>query len=344
MKKSRTHEIIGITPTGSAPASSAVALPVHRGRSFEGGLLPKAGVLALLLGTSLLTAMGQTNQPQYRFIAITVPVPSEALGINDSGLVTGAYVDPVTGGWTSFVLESGNLITGIEAPGATDTILGPANIWGVESGNYGNETNQRPVFHDIRRGTYAPLPEIPGMPYNNGNGINDFGRGVGVAYASGDINTGGNGLGTNWFWDGREYSFFTVPGATYGASVGGLNDWDQISGYYVDSTGTPHGFVKDGPNYTTLSVPGAAYTIGGAINNEGTVTGLYVNPDTSHHGFIWSKGRFITVDANVPGSIGTEWVGLNDDGDLAGIYFDATHAAHAVIALRANKDFQDFEE
>src|SRR5271157_1286087 len=286
----QTHDINNRTQTGSAI--------IRGGRFLGGGLLPKAGVIALLLGTGLLTAMGQTNQPPYRFIAISVPVPSEALGINDLGLVTGAYVDPDTDGWTSFVLDRGNLTTGIELAGATDTILGPANIWGVESGNYGNETNQRPVFYNIARGTYVPLPEIPGMPFNEDNGINDFGHGVGVAYASGDINAGGNGNGMNWFWNGKDYSFFTVPGATYGASVGGLNDWDQISGYYVDSTGTPHGFIKNGANYTTLDVPGAAYTIGSAINNEGVVTGLYVNPDTSHHGFIWSKGQFITVDAN----------------------------------------------
>jgi len=337
MRETRTQDISTKTQPGAAPANGAAGLPVHRGRVFGGGLWPKAGVIALLLGTGLLTATGQTKQPQYQFIAITVPVPSEALGINDSGLVTGAYVDPVTGGWTSFVLERGHLTTGIEIHGATDTILGPANIWGVESGNFGNENNQRPVFRDIHLGTYVPLPEIPGMPFNEDNGINDFGHGVGVAYASGDINTGGNGNGMNWFWDGRKYSFFTVPGATYGASVGGLNDWDQISGYYVDGTGTPHGFVKNGTHYTTLDAPGAIYTIANGINNEGVVSGLYVNPDDSHHGFIWSKGQFITVDANVPGSIGTEWIGLNDQGDLAGIYFDASHAAHAVIAVRLDE-------
>jgi hypothetical protein len=331
----QTHDINNRTQTGSAPANEAAAPPVRPGRAYGLGLGAKAGVIALLLGTGLLTAMGQTSQPRYQFIEIQVPVPSEALGINDYGLVTGAYIDPVTGNWTSFVLNRGGLKTGIEISGATDTVLGPANIWGVESGNFGSETSQRPVFYDVARGTYAPLPEIPGMPYNNGNGINDFGHGVGVAYASGDINSGGNGVGMNWLWNGRNYSFFTVPGSEVnGASVGGLNDWDQISGYYVDATGNPHGFIKNGANYTTLDAPGAAYTIGNSINNLSTVAGLFVNPDTSHHGFIWSKGKFITVDANVPGSIGTEWIGLNDNGDLAGIYFDASHAPHAVIALR----------
>ena len=100
MRETRTQDISTKTQPGAA------ALPVHRGRVFGGGLWPKAGVLALLLGTGLLAAMGQTKQPQYRFIAITLPVPSEALGINDSGLVTGAYVDPVTGGWSSLDRKS----------------------------------------------------------------------------------------------------------------------------------------------------------------------------------------------------------------------------------------------
>src|SRR5271166_6149138 len=113
----QTHDINNRTQTGSTPADETNVLPVRHLQASGRGLWPKAGVIALLLGTGLLTAMGQTNQPQYRFIAITVPVPSEALGISDLGLVTGAYVDPVTGGWTSFVLKRGKLTTGIEIPG-----------------------------------------------------------------------------------------------------------------------------------------------------------------------------------------------------------------------------------
>ena len=283
--------------------------------------------------------LGQTKQPQYQYIEIPVPFPSEALGINDNGLVTGAYIDPVTGGWTSFVLDRGNLTTGIEIPGAADTVLGPANNWGVESGNYGNETNQRPVFRDIRRGTYAPLPEIPGLPYNNDNGINDFGHGVGVAYASGDINSGGNGIGSNWFWNGRDYSFFTVPGSEVnGASVGGLNDWDQISGYYVDSAGTPHGFIKDGTNYTTLDAPGANYTLAFAINNRGRgdrtvserqrLSWVHLVQWPIHHGG-YERCRHD----------GTEWIGINDNGDLAGFIELTTEPDRpdAVIALRLDE-------
>jgi hypothetical protein len=278
------------------------------------------------------------HQPQYRFIEIPLPVPSYAVGINDEGLVTGFYTDPATGDTFSFLYERGELTTGISAPGATFTALGPANNRGVESGNYGDETHQQAVFHDIRKGTYTPLPEIPGMPFSFGDGINDFGHASGIAYPSGDFFSGGVGLGTNWIWDGENYTFFDVPGAVNGTVAGGINNQDQVAGYYIDSSGLPKGFLKDGPNFTTFNAPGALYTVAFGINNLGVVAGLYVNPDTSHHGFFWRDGQFTTVDTDNPAAVGTLWYQANDQGDLAGLYYDSTHAPHAMIAERLDGD------
>ena len=340
MKEPRTQDVITKTQHGSALATEAGALPVRPGQAFGGGFLPKAGVLALLLGTSLLTAAGQTARPQYRFTEIPVPSPSFALGINNSGLVTGFYYDPATGDVFSFLFERGVLTTGIAAPRATFTALGPANSRGVESGNYGDLTHQQAVFHDIRHETYTPLPEIPGMPLNFCDGINDFGHASGVAYASGDFNNGGAGLGQNWIWDGENYSFFTVPGAVNGAATGGINNRDQVTGYYVDNSGLPQGFVKDGPNFTTINAPGATYTTPTTINNQGMVVGGYVIAPHGHHGFLWFDGKFVTVDDNLPDSAGTFWFGLNDHGDVAGLYYDTTanHLPHAVIGVRVDGD------
>lgn len=69
-------------PPGQSPTSNqAAALPVCRGRVFGGGLLPKAGLFALLLGlplgASLLTAGEKPHQPQYRFTEIALPGPGE---------------------------------------------------------------------------------------------------------------------------------------------------------------------------------------------------------------------------------------------------------------------------
>jgi hypothetical protein len=277
MKQTRKQDISTKTQTGSAPANGAAVRPVCPGRAFGGGLLPKAGVLALLLGFPLGTSLLMAGEkPQYRFTEIAVPGPSYAYGINNHGTVTGAYTDPATGDILSFVVERSVLTRGISAPGATITSLGGANNRGVETGNYGDLTHQRPVLYDIRRGTYTPLPEIPGMPLNFGDGINDFGHASGTAYASGDWFNGGNGVGQNWIWDGESYTFFTIPGAVYGALVGGINNRDQVTGYYVDSSGLPQGFVKDGPNFTTFNAPGATYTIASGINNPGVVAGTYL--------------------------------------------------------------------
>jgi hypothetical protein len=336
MKKSRIQDVSAKTQTGSAPANAAAARAVRQERGFGGGLWPKAGVLALLLGfslrASLLTAQAE---PQYKFIAIPLPGPGQAVGINDEGLVTGFYTDPTTGDVFSFLFERGELKTGISGPGDTYTSIGPANNFGVEGGNYGDISNQQAVIYDIRRGTFTPLPEIPGLPFSFGDGLNDFGHASGIAYASGNWQDGGNGLGTNWIWDGERYSFFDVPGAVNGTVAGGINDQDQVTGYFVDSSGLPQGFVKDGQNYTTFNVSGALYTVAFGINNEGVVSGMYVNPDNSHHGYFWSRGNAVTVDVTLPGANGTLWYGSNDHGDLAGVYFTGSnHVLNAVIAVR----------
>jgi hypothetical protein len=343
MKQPQTNHIITKTTPGSTLADGPAALPVRRDRVFGAGLVPNAGVLALLLGlplgASLVTAGEEPHPPQYRFTEISLPGQSYAVGINNHRTVTGYYLDPATGDWLSFVIERGELTTGIAAPGASITSLGPANNRGVEIGNYGDLTNQQAVFYDIRHGTYTPLPEVPGMPFSFGDGINDFGHASGVSYPSGDWVNGGNGLGQNWIWDGENFSFFTVPGAVNGAFAGGINNRDQVTGWYVDSSGLPQGFLKDGTNFTTIAAPGAFYTMGFGINNLGVVVGRYVDASGGHHGYRWLDGKFVTVDAPISGSLGNEWIGLNDRGDLAGLIWTAPgHTPHAVIAERLDED------
>ena len=340
MKQTRTQDISIKTQIGCAPTNGAAALPVQPRWAFGRGLLPKAGVLALLLGLPLgASRLTAGEQPQYHFIEIPIAVEAEAVGINDNGLVSGYYGnlsgDPTMGGVFSFLYERGVLTTGIAAPGAPITSVGGANDRGLESGNWGNETSQQAGFYDIRRGTFTALPGIPGMPLNFSDGINDLGHASGVAYASGSWSNGGNGLGMNWIWDGENYHFFTVPGAVNGALAGGINNRDQVTGYFVDSSGLPQGFVKDGDKYTTLDVPGAIYTLASGINNQGTVVGSYLDA-SGNHGYIWSKGEFVTVDAAIPGAVGTGWYYVNEHGDLAGTYGDASGVFHAVIALRVN--------
>jgi uncharacterized membrane protein len=337
MKSTQTQDIIGKTRPQLAPADGTAARPLREGQAFGRGL-PRAGLLAWLLATSLLSAFGEPAKPQYRFTEIPLPGPSYAIGIDDNGLVTGIYTDPVTGDYYSFFIEGGVLTTGIAFPGAAITVLGPANNRGVEIGNYGDDTNQQAVIYDVRRGTFTALPEIPNMTLIEGNSINDAGHAVGNAYQGGDFNNGGTGLELNWIWDGRDYDFFTLPVTNQGVYSGGINNRDQISGYYIDNvTGFPHGFLKDGPDFTTLDAPGAVYTLAFGVNNPGVVVGRYVDASGFHHGYLWTQGNFVTVDTDIPGSLGGEWYASNDHGDLAGNIWTAPgHTPHAVIGVRVD--------
>ena len=49
------------------------------------------------------------------------------------------------------------------------------------------------------------------------------------------------------------------------------------------------------------------------------------------HGFVLSSGKFTTID--VPGSLATVVVGINNKGELAGYWYDV-NAIHAFIAIR----------
>jgi hypothetical protein len=97
--------------------------------------------------------------------------------------------------------------------------------------------------------------------------------------------------------------------------------------------------LQDGPNFTTLDAPGAVYTLAFGINNLGVVVGRWVGTDGGHHGYLWFQGNFVTVDTDISGSLGGEWYGSNEHGDLAGNIWTAPgHTPHAVIAERVDGD------
>jgi hypothetical protein len=290
-------------------------------------------VAAVLLAVLHAAAFAARADDDYEFTEIPLPSPATAFGINNEGLVSGLYTDPTTGDVLGFVLDHGVLTTGIAGPGAVDTLLGPANNEGVVIGNYGDFTEQHAALYDVRRGNWTTLPDLPGMPLNFGDCMNDAGRAVGSAYAGGNIN-GGTGLGLNWIWDGRHYSFFTIPGASQGAYASGINNRDQICGYYTDSLGNTHGFLKEGPNVTTLDVPGAAATEALSLNAEGVVAGVYFDASFDRHGVVWFHGTPVSVPVALSDAVQNTWFFVNDHGDLAGSYKDASLARHAVIAVR----------
>jgi probable HAF family extracellular repeat protein len=83
------------------------------------------------------------------------------------------------------------------------------------------------------------------------------------------------------------------------------------------------------PPFTTIDYPGATSTFAWTVNNHGDVGGLYVSPDGTHHGFVWSGGHISSLD--FPGARNTEIFGINDAGDLAGDYYETSGVTHGFV-------------
>jgi hypothetical protein len=200
----------------------------------------------------------------------------------------------------------------------------------VITGNYDDLIVGSAALYDVRTGTWHPLPDIPGKSFNTGNDINNAGIVTGSAFDA----TFNHGVG--WVWDGRAYSFFSVPGATgFGTYSSGINDRRQIVGDFEDSSGARHGFLKEGIAFTIINVPSAHDTVPLSINAHGDIVGYYGDRSNDvRHGFILRRGRVITVD--YPGVANTWITYINDVGDLAGYYQDSTGIQHGFIAAPVN--------
>lgn len=245
----RYRATVLIVATGAALLAQVASRAAHPPK------LPKSARLA------------QTAQPgtkDYQFTTIDVPgaFATTAYGIKPPGLVTGAYF--VQGIAHGFLWQNGSVTT-VDHPGALHTLLGDVNEPGLVVGNYGSFFLQHAATYDIGTATWTTLPDVPNLPINIGDGVNPQGMAVGYA-GMGDLNVQFNNVA--WIWDGRAYSFFTVPGATgFGTTAGGINAPGQVSGNFQDANGGFHGFLKDGSTFTQIDVPGATDTFSYAINS-----------------------------------------------------------------------------
>ena len=111
---------------------------------------------------------------------------------------------------------------------------------------------------------------------------------------------------------------------SYAVNVNGV-----IAGDYVDSAGVQHGMLLAGTKLTTVNNSScSANTLAFyGINSANTVVGWCVSAKTAQDiGFSWAKGKFTAV--NFPKGTGTEPTGINDKGEIVGLYFDSAGVQH----------------
>jgi uncharacterized membrane protein len=135
------------------------------------------------------------------------------------------------------------------------------------------------------------------------------------------------------FRKGRFRPLGGISGATAAAHVN-VNNRGQVVGFHLDAQGTVRSFVKDrSGRVTTFTVPGAAATFAGGINDHGQIAGTWYDPGFqlgqgppppgTIHGFIRQpNGRITTFD--LPASFdGTAVTDINDRGQVVGQTADA---------------------
>jgi probable HAF family extracellular repeat protein len=128
---------------------------------------------------------------------------------------------------------------------------------------------------------------------------------------------------------------FDPPGSTY-TQGSAINDSGEIVGWYQDSSGLTHGFLRTAfGEIVTFDPPGAAETVPTGINNRGDIVGYFSDSATpaATHGFVWSpKGEFTIIDdpnANTS-PVYTAGFGISDTGAVVGTYSD-TRTIHGFL-------------
>ena len=307
-----------------------------------------------LAGVLVVGVLAATTSPALASTLIPIDVPggteTQAYGINDRGQIVGNYV--AGGAFHGFLLANG-IFTAIDVPGATTgTQAREINNRGQIVGVYFTGAG-RPVSHGflLEKGIFTTI-DVPGARDTRALGINDRGQIVGDYVA---------GASLGFLLDQGIFTTIDVPGARVTEAFG-INNRGQIVGVY-NAGEALHGFLLDQGMFTTIDVPGARVTDAFGINDHGQIVGTYVLAGTAAlHGFLkdaedagehidgnvddvhedgddvsdghrnvqLDHGIFTTID--VPGASETDLFGINNRGQMVGVYVAAgTSAFHGFV-------------
>jgi hypothetical protein len=269
--------------------------------------------------------------------------------INPTGVITGTYT---TGDYAdenlvnhAFLRTVDGKITTIDAPGAgagfiQGTSAGAINPAGEITGWY---TDENSVSHGYRRtvtGAFTSF-DVPGS-----GGIQPIG-----------INPAGVITGNYFFPAGEFFGFeFYVPHGFVRDAKGSItliapSTWFDIEPQAVNPAGIVAGKYQDGPTglwgfflrakdgtITQIdNLPGLNTAISVAINQEGAMTGWYIDTNPALVSFVRTADGQVSViaDPNAGTGIfqGTQANCINAAGQIAGSYSDPNYVSHGFLRI-----------
>ncbi len=159
-------------------------------------------------------------------------------------------------------------------------------------------------------------------PYTVLYGVNNAGAVVGAC----DLKAGQEGFlyanGVFTFLEGMQIA-------------AGINNLGQIVG-----SNNGDGVLYSNGTYTSINYPGADVTVLNAINDQGTIVGVY-QVGSAQHGFIYSNGTYTSWD--YPGAASTYLSGINNAGQLVGSFCAALcQISHGFLVTGSNYTLIDY--
>jgi probable HAF family extracellular repeat protein len=273
-------------------------------------------LLTLIFTLTLCTAAwAQAPSGSYSFKTDNYPSDTftQLLGINNSYVIAGYHNFNSNSGFTQHF--PGTFATENYPESMMTQVIGINNTGTTDGFYVDSNSNTHGFYHN--QNTYQTV-DYPGTPFNQLLGQNDLGQAAGYYSLSQDNST----PDFPYIYDemGGIFEVITIPGAAGGAQATGINNSQQVSGFFIDNQGTNHGFLLNAGLFVQLDAPGSTFTQALGLNNKGQVVGDYMDAGGNTHGFVWSSaGGFQTVDD--PNGIGSTIVnGINDKGVLVGFY------------------------
>ncbi len=186
------------------------------------------------------------------------------------------------------------------------------------SGFYVDNNSVTHGFYRTSNGNFTTV-DFPGTPFNQLLSQNDLQQAAG--YYS--LSSGNTTPDFPYVYDevGGIFQVITIPGAVGGAQATGINNSQEVCGFFIDANSVNHGWLLNGGVFLQLDVPNSTFTQALGLNNRGQVVGTFVDAAGATHGFVYtvSSGQFATIDD--PNGVGSTIVnGINDGGALVGFY------------------------
>jgi uncharacterized membrane protein len=291
-------------------------------------------VLAVLFVFPLMGAFAQ-QAPNSDFIEVITTFDYPGIGnltepqkINERGDIVGIYLDSngVSRGFVRFsdgsfgapIVEPNDTVGFTQARGINDS--------GTVCGDYASSDGNEHGFF-LSGGTFTEY-DIFGALSTNVLGMNNA-----AGFAGTFSLTGINGIFQAFVSVAGNITSFSVPGAISTFAYQINNSKQLVVGYYIDSSGIPHGYFRDanGALHFPIDPPGSVGTVLFGLNDKNWVVGRYADSSGVTHGlFFVPPNNFFTFD--YPGTTFTSFGGINAHGLICGRYVDASGIAHGFLA------------